>query len=62
VDAAPERDISAVEDRISIWSLLLQYACTRSEDFLRDHRIVRHLHWLSRLGIVHDPKYVSEPE
>jgi len=39
VDVTAKHDISAVNDRISIWFLLLQYACTGSENFLRITRL-----------------------
>ena len=47
VDGTANRGILAVDDRISIWSLLLQYICAGEKGFLRDHIKFKHLHWLS---------------
>lgn len=47
VDETAKRGISAVDDQISIWFLLLQYSCKEDEKCLQDNGILQHLHWLS---------------
>lgn len=61
VDEVSKDGSPADDGHIKIWFLLLQYACTRGEFLPQDYEILRHLHWFSRLGSVHDPKVVASP-